>query len=223
MTRRCASSCRKSRVRAGSGCGTCRSGRPRWWRPSCFCRSRSSPAGSSIRMRRSLRVTCPVWRSEPAAGQSQLPRWIRPRSRSTACTPTSTASTSVNSSATGARSVPVSNARKGHSHLEIGDPSDPTAADSTQPDFGVHDYFVRFSYDRLDNVNFPHSGQQASLQWDADRNVTGVDEVTNQVTFSYVGAASFGRDTLVLLGQRGSDTGGQRQRTSACCIRSAAF
>jgi NTE family protein len=69
----------------------------------------------------------------------------------------------------------------------------------TQPnqDFGVHDYFVRFSYDRLDNVNFPHSGQQSSLQWDADRNVTGVDEVTNQVTFSYVGAASFGRDTLV--------------------------
>ena len=67
----------------------------------------------------------------------------------------------------------------------------------------MHDYFVRFSYDRLDNVNFPHSGQQASLQWDADRNVTGVDNVTNQVTFSYVGAVSFGRDTLVLSANAG--------------------
>jgi NTE family protein len=86
---------------------------------------------------------------------------------------------------------------EGHSHLEIGDPSDQTLLTQPNQDFGVHDYFVRFSYDRLDNVNFPHSGQQSSLQWDADRNVTGVDNVTNQVTFSYVGAASFGRDTLV--------------------------
>jgi NTE family protein len=86
---------------------------------------------------------------------------------------------------------------EGHSHLEIGDPTDQTVLTQPNQDFGVHDYFVRFSYDRLDNVNFPHSGQQSSLQWDADRNVTGVDNVTNQVTFSYVGAASFGRDTLV--------------------------
>jgi NTE family protein len=86
---------------------------------------------------------------------------------------------------------------EGHSHLEIGDPTDPVFQNQPNQDFGVHDYFVRFSYDRLDNVNFPHSGQQASLQWDADRNVTGVDQVTNQVAFSYVGAASFGRDTLV--------------------------
>jgi NTE family protein len=85
---------------------------------------------------------------------------------------------------------------EGHSHLEIGDPSDQTLLTQPNQDFGVHDYFVRFSYDRLDNVNFPHSGQQSSLQWDADRNVTGVDEVTNQVTFSYIGAVSFGRDTL---------------------------
>ena len=86
---------------------------------------------------------------------------------------------------------------EGHSHLEIGDPTDQTLLTQPNQNFGVHDYFVRFSYDRLDNVNFPHSGQQSSLQWDADRNVTGVDNVTNQVTFSYVGAASFGRDTLV--------------------------
>jgi NTE family protein len=92
---------------------------------------------------------------------------------------------------------------EGHSHLEIGDPGDPLLRSLPNQNFGVHDYFVRFSYDRLDNVNFPHSGQQASLQWDANRNVTGVDNVTNQVAFSYVGAASFGRDTLVLSANAG--------------------
>ena len=40
-------------------------------------------------------------------------------------------------------------------------------------------------------------GQQSTLQWDADRNVSGVDQITNQVTFSYLGAASFGRNTAV--------------------------
>src|SRR6202000_1312072 len=75
----------------------------------------------------------------------------------------------------------------------------------TQPnqDFGVRDYFVRFSYDRLDDVNFPHSGQQAALQWDADRNVSGVDQITNQVTGSYVGATSFGRNTAVFSANAG--------------------
>jgi NTE family protein len=92
---------------------------------------------------------------------------------------------------------------QGHSHLEIGDPGDSLLQTQPNQDFGVHDYFVRFSYDRLDNVNFPHSGQQASLQWDANRNVTGVDNVTNQVAFSYTGAASFGRDTLVLSANAG--------------------
>ena len=86
---------------------------------------------------------------------------------------------------------------QGHSHLEIGDPNDPSLQSQPNQDFGVRDYFVRFSYDRLDDVNFPHTGQQAKLQWDADRNVSGVDQVTNQVTFSYLGAVSFGRNTTV--------------------------
>jgi NTE family protein len=86
---------------------------------------------------------------------------------------------------------------QGHSHLEIGDPDDPLLENQPNQDFGVRDYFVRFSYDRLDDINFPHSGQQATLQWDADRNVSGVDQVTNQATFSYTGAVSFGRDTAV--------------------------
>ena len=86
---------------------------------------------------------------------------------------------------------------QGRSHLEIGDPTDPLLQKQPDQDFGVRDYFVRFSYDRLDDVNFPHSGQQGSIQWNADRSVSGIDLVTNQVTLSYVGAVSFGRDTAV--------------------------
>jgi NTE family protein len=92
---------------------------------------------------------------------------------------------------------------EGHSHLEIGDPNDRVLQTQPNQDFGVRDYFVRFSYDRLDDVNFPHSGQQASMQWDANRNVTGVDQVTNQVTFSYVGAVSLGRNTGVFSSNAG--------------------
>ena len=86
---------------------------------------------------------------------------------------------------------------EGHSHLEIGDPNDEFLQKQPNQDFGVRNYFVRFSYDRLDDVNFPHNGQQAALQWDANRNTTGVDQVTNQVTFNYLGARSFGRNTAV--------------------------
>jgi NTE family protein len=86
---------------------------------------------------------------------------------------------------------------QGRSHLEIGDPTDPLLQKQPDQNFGVRDYFVRFSYDRLDDVNFPHSGQQGSLQWNADRSVSGIDQVTNQVTLGYIGAVSFGRDTAV--------------------------
>jgi NTE family protein len=86
---------------------------------------------------------------------------------------------------------------EGHSHLEIGDPNDNLLQTQPNQDFGVHDYFVRFSYDRLDDVNFPHFGQQSTLQWNAYRNVTGVDQVTNQINFSYLGAYSLGRNTAV--------------------------
>jgi NTE family protein len=93
---------------------------------------------------------------------------------------------------------------QGRSHLEIGNPNDPLLQAQPTQDFGVRDYFVRFSYDRLDDVNFPHSGQRGSLQWNAYRSVSGVDQVTNQVTLSYVGAVSFGRDTAVFSANAGS-------------------
>jgi NTE family protein len=92
---------------------------------------------------------------------------------------------------------------QGHAHLAIGDPNDPVLQAQPIQDFGVHHYFVRFSYDRLDDVNFPHSGQQSTLQWDAYRNVSGVDLRTDQTEFSYLGAISFGRDTIAFSANAG--------------------
>jgi NTE family protein len=80
--------------------------------------------------------------------------------------------------------------------LEIGDPSDPSLPVPDHTPFDLQDYFVRFTYDQLDNVNFPHSGQQAMLQWSGNRDAAGVAQTSDQVTASYLGAYSFGRNTL---------------------------
>jgi NTE family protein len=80
--------------------------------------------------------------------------------------------------------------------LEIGDPSDPSLPVPDHTPFDLQDYFVRFTYDQLDDVNFPHSGQQAMLQWSANRDAAGFAQTSDQVTASYLGAYSFGRNTL---------------------------
>ena len=80
---------------------------------------------------------------------------------------------------------------EGHSTLTIGTPPVPLQS------FATRAYFLRFSYDRLDDVNFPRNGQQAALQWQADRNVRGSDQTADQITFNYLAAHSFGRHTAV--------------------------
>jgi NTE family protein len=85
---------------------------------------------------------------------------------------------------------------QGHYVLEIGDPTDPNLPEQSFTPFNMRNYFLRFTYDRLDDVNFPHSGQQLTLQWSANRNATGLGRNSDQVTASYLGAYSFGRDTL---------------------------
>ncbi len=85
---------------------------------------------------------------------------------------------------------------QGHYVLEIGEPSDPNLPQQDFTPFDTRSYFVRFSYDRLDNVNFPRSGQQANLQWSGNYNAIGAAQTTDQVTANYLGAYSFGRNTL---------------------------
>jgi NTE family protein len=84
---------------------------------------------------------------------------------------------------------------QGHYVLAIGDPTDPNLPVASITPFNLVNYFARFTYDRLDDINFPHSGQQATLQWSANRDATA-GQYSDQVTASYVGAYSFGRDTF---------------------------
>ena len=88
---------------------------------------------------------------------------------------------------------------QGHFRLKIGDPSDPNLPQQSFAPFDTRDYFVRFTYDRLDDINFPHRGQRAILQWSGVRNATGAEQTSDQVTLNYLGAHSFGgHDTLAL-------------------------
>lgn len=92
---------------------------------------------------------------------------------------------------------------QGHYVLAIGNPTDPNLPLQSLTPFNLVNYFARFTYDRLDDINFPHSGQQATLQWSANRDAT-VGQYSNQVTASYVGAYSFGRDTFSFSAAGGS-------------------
>jgi NTE family protein len=85
---------------------------------------------------------------------------------------------------------------QGHYVLEIGEPSDPNLPQQSFTPFDTRTYFTRLTYDRLDNINFPRSGQQATLQWSGNYNAIGATQTTDQVTMSYLGAYSFGRNTL---------------------------
>jgi len=93
---------------------------------------------------------------------------------------------------------------QGHYVLAIGDPTDPHLPVQSFAPYDLHDYFVRLTYDRLDDINFPHRGQQAVLQWSAYRNATGIVQAADQVTGSYIGAYSFGRDTLAFSASGGT-------------------
>ncbi|HVP33257.1 MAG TPA: patatin-like phospholipase family protein [Steroidobacteraceae bacterium] len=86
--------------------------------------------------------------------------------------------------------------QQGHYVLAVGDPTDPNLPEESFTPFDLINYFVRLTYDRLDDINFPHSGQQASLQWSANRDTSGLGQYSDQVTMSYLGAYSFGRDTF---------------------------
>ena len=94
---------------------------------------------------------------------------------------------------------------EGHSRLTIGDPSDPLLPFLPFQVFGSRTYFARLSYDTLDDMNFPHFGERANLQWSGARNVVGGELNSNQVTFDYLAAHTWdGRDTLALSMSAGS-------------------
>ncbi|HWM68281.1 MAG TPA: hypothetical protein VNO35_16945, partial [Steroidobacteraceae bacterium] len=98
----------------------------------------------------------------------------------------------------------------GHEDVRVGDPNNPSLPSDS---FHTNEYFVRLSLDHLDDVNFPHRGQQATIEWRAERtgarsttanlDTTG-DPGTNgarqnfeRLSFSYLAAGSLGRYTAV--------------------------
>jgi NTE family protein len=80
---------------------------------------------------------------------------------------------------------------EGSSRVRIGDPTLPTG------DFDTRSYFLRLSYDELDDVNFPRGGQLASLEWRGESTSLGSSEHADQMTFDWLAARSFGRNTAV--------------------------
>ena len=87
---------------------------------------------------------------------------------------------------------------EGTSYVRVGDPDLPSTH------FRDYGFFVRFSYDQVDEVNFPHSGQLAALQWNSENSWVsqqdqgGLERPLNQVTLNWLGAESFGRETAIL-------------------------
>ncbi|HEX3603009.1 MAG TPA: patatin-like phospholipase family protein [Steroidobacteraceae bacterium] len=68
--------------------------------------------------------------------------------------------------------------------------------------------FVKFSYDKLDNLHFPREGSQFTFQWDANRIDLGADTGSDKVQADWLIARSLGRNTLLLWTSAGSVVGG---------------
>jgi NTE family protein len=93
---------------------------------------------------------------------------------------------------------------QGSSGVRIGDPTLP------ETHFWDKGYFVEFSYDELDDVNFPHTGQLGTVQWQslhsrvAEGDGPAIENPLNQVTLNWLAAHSFGRETVLLWGSGGT-------------------
>ncbi|MEP7246993.1 MAG: BamA/TamA family outer membrane protein, partial [Gammaproteobacteria bacterium] len=81
---------------------------------------------------------------------------------------------------------------KGESHVRVGDPTLPTG------DFDSRGLFARMQYDRLDDVNFPRHGTTVGLEWSGERAGLGSDQTADRLTFNWISARTFGRQTAVL-------------------------
>jgi NTE family protein len=95
----------------------------------------------------------------------------------------------------------------GETHVRYGDP------DLVEQSYNNGEYFVKFSYDRLDNVHFPRDGQTFSVQWDADRVNLGSDFASDKVQADWLMARSIDRNTLLLWTSAGMTLDGKFKPT----------
>jgi NTE family protein len=80
--------------------------------------------------------------------------------------------------------------------------------------YNLGEYFVKFSYDRLDNVHFPREGQTFSMQWDANRTNLGADVASDKVQADWLMARSRGRNTVLLWTSAGTTLDGNLSPTA---------
>ena len=96
----------------------------------------------------------------------------------------------------------------GATHLRLGDPN------LVEQEYNDGELFVKFSYDRLDNLHFPRQGQQFTFQWDANRTDLGADTASDKVQADYLIANSIGRNTLLFWTSAGSVVAGNIKATA---------
>src|SRR5258708_31430558 len=97
---------------------------------------------------------------------------------------------------------------KGSRGGRLGDP------DLVEPQYNNGELFVKFSYDRLDNLHFPREGSQFTFQWDANRTDLGADSAFDKVQADWLMSRSLGRNTLLLWASAGSVVSGTIEPTA---------
>jgi NTE family protein len=94
---------------------------------------------------------------------------------------------------------------EGKARVRVGDPTLP------EQQFDTGEFFARFAYDEVDNLNFPRHGQLLSLQWDAAREDLGDDQTSDILSMDYLAADTYGRHTLVFWASAGSTVSSESQ------------
>ncbi len=96
----------------------------------------------------------------------------------------------------------------GNNRARFGDPA------LIDEKFNNGQWFFKWSYDRLDSVDFPRAGQTYSLQWTGDRTGLGSAVPSDRVAADWLMARSHGRDTLLLWTSAGATVRGTIKPTS---------
>jgi NTE family protein len=96
----------------------------------------------------------------------------------------------------------------GLTHARYGDPT------LVEQQYNRGEYFFKFSYDQLDNVHFPRSGETFTFQWDADRTNLGSDVARDRVSADWLVAGSRGRNTLLWWTSAGTTLDGNVKPTA---------
>jgi len=96
----------------------------------------------------------------------------------------------------------------GLSRVRFGDPN------LLDRQFNKGEFFFKFSYDRLDSVDFPRAGQTYTLQWNGDRTNLGADAAADRVAADWLMARSRGRNTLLLWSSAGTTVHGTIKPTA---------